>query len=62
MTNTMTANTITIERIESLHIIVQQAEAVIMQNLAEIQFGQVTPEDAAADINEAIQNIIAANS
>jgi hypothetical protein len=56
----MTAETITAERVQTLAIVIKLAAAGIADLLADIHTGEVSPEDAAAQIKETIRNINAA--
>jgi len=58
----MTAETITAERVQTLAIILKLAAAGIADLLADIHTGEVSPEDAAAQIAETIRNINSAAS
>ena len=58
----MTAETITAERVQTLAIVLKLSAAGIADLLADIHTGEVSPEDAAAQIAETIRNIDSAAS
>jgi hypothetical protein len=55
--NTMTADTITAERIESLRAALEAATDSIDLLAGNVKYGNVSTEDAAAIVNETIQNL-----
>jgi hypothetical protein len=57
----MTADTITTERIATLSEVLCMAAYRVADILQESKDGDTTPADAAAEINEMIRNINAAN-
>jgi len=56
----MTSDTITPERVQTLAIILKLSAVGIADLLADIHTGDVSPEDAAAQIAETLRNINAA--
>jgi hypothetical protein len=57
----MSADTITMERLESLAIIARLAADAIEGIRLQTRDGKITPEEAAAEINEILANLNAAN-
>ena len=57
----MTADTITIDRISTLEIIALMALDVIRSARVDSKSGDLSPAEAAAEINAAIANLVAAN-
>jgi hypothetical protein len=58
----MRAETITPERVQTLAIVLKLSAAGIADLLADIHTGEVSPEDASAQIAETLRNINAAAS
>ena len=57
----MTADTITLERIAALGTVAKIASDSLDRLLTDVSRGNVGPEEAAAEINEILANLNAAN-